>query len=70
MIYHKLIHGNMLNNYDLGETSLEEALKQGYKPLVETPRIDGKNYSLRYEEDDDCIKAIYEELPEEELKEE
>ena len=44
-IYHKLINGNMLNNYELGDITPKEALEQGYKQLVETPREPGKDYS-------------------------
>ena len=32
-VYHKLIHGNMLNNYELGDITPEQALEQGYKPF-------------------------------------
>ena len=61
-IYHKLINGNMLNNYELGDISKEEALKQGYKALVETPREEGKEYTLKYVENPKNIVALYTEI--------
>lgn len=67
-IYHKLINGNMLNNYELGDITPKEALEQGYKQLVETPREEGKEYSLQYIENPKNIVALYTEI--EPLKEE
>lgn len=61
-VYHKLIHGNMLNNYELGDITKEEALKQGYKPLIETPHEEGKEYTLRYIENPKTIVALYTEI--------
>lgn len=61
-IYHKLINGNMLNNYELGDITPKEALEQGYKPLVETPREEGKEYSLQYIENPKNIVALYIEI--------
>lgn len=69
MIYHKLIHGNMLNNYDLGDITPEEALAQGYKVLIEAPREEGKKYDLSYEEDETCIREILTEIIEEQGEE-
>lgn len=62
MIYHKLIHGNMLNNYDLGDITPEEALAQGYKVLIEAPREEGKKYDLSYEEDERYIREVLTEI--------
>lgn len=42
-IYHKFENGCMLNNYDLGDISEEEAFAQGYKTMNEPPQ-DGKQY--------------------------
>lgn len=42
-VYHKLINGFMLNNYELGDITEEEAFAQGYKTINEPPQ-DGKNY--------------------------
>ena len=42
-VYHKLIDGFILNNYELGDISEEEAFAQGYKTINEPPQ-DGKNY--------------------------
>lgn len=61
-VYHKLINGNMLNNYELGDITPEEALKQGYKPLIETPREKNKEYSLMLVENSKNIVAIYNEI--------
>jgi len=67
-IYHKLINGNMLNNYELGDITKEEALAQGYKPLIETPREEGKEYSLQYIENSKNIIALYTEVVPEETQ--
>jgi len=71
-VYHKLINGNMLNNYELGDITPKEALEQGYKQLVETPREPGKDYSLQYIENPKNIVALYTEIKplKEELSEE
>ena len=61
-IYHKLINGNMLNNYELGDITPKEALEQGYKQLIETPREPGKDYSLQYIENPKNIVALYTEI--------
>lgn len=62
-VYHKLINGNMLNNYELGDISEEEALKQGYKPLKEDEREDGKEYEMSYKETKKYIRRIWKEIP-------
>ena len=58
-VYHKLIHGNMLNNYELGDITPEQALEQGYKPLIQAEREENKEYAVSYNEDE---TAIYEHL--------
>ena len=62
-IYHKLIHGNMLNNYELGNITPAQALELGYKPLVTEERDSNKEYDVSYSEDE---FAIYETLTERE----
>ena len=49
-VYHKLINGFMLNNYELGDITEEEALAQGNKTINE-PQQDGKN---------NCAQTFYE----------
>ena len=61
-IYHKLIHGNMLNNYELGEMTLEQALEQGYKPLIQSEREEDKEYDITYSEDETAIYEILTEI--------
>ena len=61
-IYHKLIHGNMLNNYELGDISNEQALKQGYKPLIQAERKQNKEYDIAYSEDETAIYEILTEI--------
>ena len=61
-IYHKLIHGNMLNNYELGDITLEQALEQGYKPLIQTEREENKEYDITYSEDETAIYEILTEI--------
>ena len=61
-IYHKLIHGNMLNNYELGEITLEQALEQGYKPLILAKREENKEYDIAYSEDETAIYEILTEI--------
>jgi hypothetical protein len=46
MIYHKLIDGCVLNNYELGEITPEEAYAQGYKTLTKDPEEEGKFYEI------------------------
>lgn len=58
-IYHKLIHGNMLNNYELGDVTPEQALEMGYKPLIQAEREENKEYDIEFTEDE---TAIYENL--------
>ena len=41
-VYHKLIDGFILNNYELGNISEEEAFAQGYKTINETTQDDQK----------------------------
>ena len=61
-VYHKLIHGNMLNNYELGDITLEQALEQGYKPLIQTEREENKEYDITYSEDETAIYEIFTEI--------
>ena len=61
-IYHKLIHGNMLNNYELENISTEEALQQGYKPLIQAEREDGKEYDISFTEDEEAIYEVLTEI--------
>lgn len=70
-IYHKLINGNMLNNYELGDITEEEALEQGYKPLKEDEREDGKEYEMSYKEYKKYIRRVWTEVqPSEEISNE
>lgn len=61
-IYHKLIHGNMLNNYELGDITPEQALEQGYKPLIKADREEGKEYAISFDEDENAIYEILTEI--------
>ena len=61
-VYHKLINGNMLNNYELGDITEEEALKEGYKPLKEDEREDGKEYEMSYKEYKKYIRRVWTEV--------
>jgi len=61
-IYHKLIHGNMLNNYELGNITPEQALEQGYKPLILSEREENKEYDITYSEDETAIYEILTEI--------
>lgn len=46
-VYHKLINGNVLNNYELGDITQEEAFAQGYKTLSKDPEEEeGKYYAI------------------------
>lgn len=45
-VYHKLINGCVLNNYELGDISQEEAFAQGYKTLTRDPEEEGKFYAI------------------------
>lgn len=70
-VFHKLINGNMLNNYELGDITEEEALEQGYKPLKEDEREDGKEYEMSYKEYKKYIRMIWTEVqPSEEISKE
>lgn len=61
-VFHKLINGNMLNNYELGDITEEEALKEGYKPLKEDEREDGKEYEMSYKEYKKYIRRVWTEV--------
>ena len=70
-VFHKLINGNMLNNYELGDITEEEALKEGYKPLKEDEREDGKEYEMSYKEYKKYIRRVWTEVqPSEEISKE
>lgn len=56
-IYHKLINGKILNNYDLS-LEMDEAIKIGYKPLKIVGEQTEKSY-FKYVEKDDCIEKIW-----------
>jgi len=62
-VYYKLFYGNMLNNYELGDITEEEALQQGYKPLVEDEREEGKEYVMSYREERKYIRRVWTEIP-------
>ena len=62
-VYHKLINGFMLNNYELGDISEEEAFAQGYKTINEPPQ-DGKAYCAEsFNEGEHHIEVKWVELP-------
>ena len=46
-IYHKFLYNCMLNNYDLGNITDEEAFAQGYKKLNPEMPNDGKIYTAK-----------------------
>ena len=46
-IYHKFLYNCMLNNYDLGNITDEEAFAQGYKKLNPEMPNDGKMYTAK-----------------------
>ena len=45
-VYHKLIDGCVLNNYELGDITPEEAFAQGYKTLTIDEQEEGKYYEI------------------------
>ncbi len=62
-VYHKLIDGFILNNYELGNISEEEAFAQGYKTINEPPQ-DGKNYCAQsFNESEHHIEVEWVEFP-------
>ena len=69
-VYHKLIDGWMLNNYELGDITEEEAFAQGYKTINEPPQ-DGKFYCAQsFNEGEHHIEVEWVEVPPEPLPEE
>lgn len=56
-------------NYNLEENS-EMLLQDGYKPLIEAEKIDGHYYSVTYEETENNIIEILEDITEEIKKQE
>lgn len=53
-----------VSNYNT-ESNLEMLLKDGWKPLIEAEREEGKIYNVTYEETEDEIKEILEDITEE-----
>lgn len=45
-VYHKLIDGCILNNYELGDITPEEAFAKGYKTLTIDEKEEGKYYEI------------------------
>lgn len=69
-VYHKLINGFILNNYELGDITEEEAFAQGYKTINEPPQ-DGKAYCAQsFNEGEHHIEVEWVEVPPEPLPEE
>lgn len=70
-IYHKFLYNCMLNNYDLGDITDEEAFAQGYKKLNPEMPNDGKMYTAKsVKENGNYLDVEWEEIVFEEPKEE
>ena len=70
-IYHKFLYNCMLNNYDLGDITDEEAFAQGYKKLNPEMPNDGKLYTAKsVKENGNYLDVEWEEIVFEEPKEE
>ena len=70
-IYHKFLYNCMLNNYDLGDITDEEAFEQGYKKLNPEMPDDGKMYTAKsVKENGNYLDVEWEEIVFEEPKEE
>lgn len=70
-IYHKFLYNCMLNNYDLGDITDEEAFAQGYKKLNPEMPDDGKMYTAKsVKENGNYLDVEWEEIVFEEPKEE
>ena len=70
-IYHKFLYGCMLNNYDLGDITDEEAFAQGYKKLNPEMPNDGKVYIAKsIIENGNYLDIEWEEIEENEINEE
>lgn len=70
-IYHKFLYNCMLNNYDLGDITDEEAFAQGYKKLNPEMPDDGKLYTAKsVKENGNYLDVEWEEIIFEEPKEE
>lgn len=70
-IYHKFLYNCMLNNYDLGDITDEEAFAQGYKKLNPEMPDDGKLYTAKsVKENGNYLDVEWEEIVFEEPKEE
>ena len=69
-IYHKFLYNCMLNNYDLGDITDEEAFAQGYKKLKPEMPDDGKMYTAKsVKENGNYLDVEWEEIVFEEPKE-
>ena len=69
-IYHKFLYNCMLNNYDLGDITDEEAFAQGYKKLNPEMPDDGKMYTAKsVKENGNYLDVEWEEIVFEEPKE-
>lgn len=62
-VYHKLIDGFMLNNYELGDISEEEAFAQGYKTINEPPKDDKAYCAQSFNETEHHIEVEWVEIP-------
>ena len=70
-IYHKFLYNCMLNNYDLGDITDEEAFAQGYKKLNPEMPDDGKMYTAKsVKENGNYLDVEWEEIVFKEPKEE
>jgi len=62
-IYHKFLYNCMLNNYDLGDITDEEAFAQGYKKLNPEMPNDGKIYTAKsVKENGNFLNVEWEEI--------
>ncbi len=70
-IYHKFLYNCMLNNYDLGNITDEEAFAQGYKKLNPEMPNDGKLYTAKsVKENGNFLDVEWEQLSESEFNKE
>lgn len=70
-IYHKFLYNCMLNNYDLGDITDDEAFSRGYKKLNPEMPDDGKMYTAKsVKENGNYLDVEWEEIVFEEPKEE
>ena len=65
-IYHKFLHNCMLNNYDLGDVTDEQAFAAGYKKANPEMPDDGKMYvATSVKENGNYLDIVWEELKKE-----